>query len=201
MVFRGFITLLMTAALSTGCDSAGVKELDQCPRNPHANEADFLPLEGGETWTFNYRRTAFSMLTPRSRVEENGVLELEILGSTCRDGVRSVDGVERRLGIMTRTTENWFTGVPDIDSVAVDTTLTRTIIEDTSGVHLPWLSRPIDRYHSAAIDSVAVTTETATDCVWLAVANLARSQGLVRIEARIAKVSGGCSFVLARTGS
>jgi hypothetical protein len=133
------------------CDQLSEDHADQaCPPSPSKGFVDFLPIESGEIWTFDYGYSHH--VTGIPDVREEGTLMLSLGESTCLNGTRRVYAEERTIADhYVRDVGEW-----ELRS-QIDRTQEIIVVETEEGVSFPWwdvVDAP--RYHRAGLDSVVV---------------------------------------------
>lgn len=150
-----------------------------CPPGSQPGEVDFLPLEPGARWTFEFTRTEQIMANGR---REEGTLTLTLGTSRCLRGTRTVSAEERRVG---REIRSIYLG-STIDTTALDVRRSVTLVETEQGVQLPWSQGVVERYHPAETDTVYAEAGPYERCT-------TRGSQVTLVPGGVVSFSGGCA--------
>lgn len=154
MTYRCALLAVLFALLSAGCDLTAPEtsrpdteppaEADPCPPGPGRMQADFFPLEVGNTWTYAYEHKLVARLDYVRENVYSGTVTFEITAASCEAGVRHVT--------FRKTTD--LTQANIVYGVSTDTTLTAVagtytvdVIEEEDGLSThPLFDGPWRRY-------------------------------------------------------
>ena len=153
---RVLFTLILIVTF-TGCDflSSSSETTDPCPPDPPPGFASFLPVDEGDSWTYDYRYVYVFSGDHRYREADSGTVRLTALSASCQDGQRTVV-FRQEVEIVKTVTMDGVSGDSTIISRhELDTQPEMT--EDSDGVtRFPFVVDPFPYHHPAELDTVVL---------------------------------------------